>query len=68
MSNVGYQSKIIANGYEILAGNKFIWSDEFTDSMKVELLTFMLEYYEGIEDWDACIKLKKLLDDLENHQ
>lgn len=68
MNNTDYQSKIIANGYKILSGNKFIWSDEFTDSMKVELLTFMLEYYEEVEDWDICIKLKKMLDELENHR
>lgn len=64
MSGIDYQSKIIAAGYQILANDNFKWDSEFTDEMKTELLEFMLTYYESIDEWDNCIKLKKMIDEL----
>lgn len=50
--------------YEILMKPEFVWSYEFKDGMKVQLLSLLIDYFTDIEAYEKCAHLNKLLTNL----
>lgn len=63
---MNYEKKVMENVYSILSKEDFDWSYEFKDSMKVQLLNLLLDYFTDIEQYEKCSNLQKMLVNLEN--
>jgi hypothetical protein len=63
---MNYEKKVMESAYEILKKGDFVWSTEFKDEMKHQLLDLLLDYFTDIEHYEKCAFIHKLSIKLEN--
>ena len=62
-----YEREALAISYDILTADDFKWSDDFDNTMKIDLIKLLLRHFNRpeIEEYEKCAQLKLMLDDLE---
>lgn len=63
---IDYEKMVMEKAYEILLKPEFKWSSYFKHYMKVELISLLIEYFEDVEDYRKCSKLKTIIENLES--
>jgi hypothetical protein len=63
---MNYEKKVMESAYEILMKGDFVWSTDYKDEMKHQLLNLLLDYFTDIEHYEKCAFIHKLSIKLEN--
>ena len=59
-----YFAHIMNNGLDIMSESPIAWPDDFSKENKIILLNKMIEYFNSIENFNACAALSKSLKDI----
>lgn len=62
---MNYLNAVFGDTYNIISKKGFRWSSEFTNPMKLELVSMLIKYFELTEDYEKCAILKPKLKRLE---
>ena len=58
---MNYEGKVMNVAFKILKKQDFIWDNEFSNDMKIELLEMLLKYFTDIEHYEKCAHIHSML-------
>ena len=68
MSRDNYVDKAIDEVYSLLVVDKQKWPTSISLETRRKFLNDMLDYYEGMDEFEKCVEIRNIINGMENHQ